>query len=116
MRGVVPGDLLDGDVMLPDLKFPSPTRSGLQFRLLRLEANDIKGVFLVIVIVVFVTVVFDVTHVRTRENNGIGAFLHQEQSAHTIWMEIQATVIPSRATVRVRNRVSYLDGERGSDN
>lgn len=114
MRGVVPGDLFDGDVMLPDLKLPSPARSGLQFRLLRLEANDVESIFPV-VIVVFIIAVFDVTHVRTGENNRIGAFFHQEQSAHTIWMEILATVITYRAPVRVWDRVSYHGGERGSD-
>lgn len=77
MRGVVPGELFDGDVMLPDLKVCSPARSDLKFQLLWLKVNDVKGVFpVVIVIIVVVIAGLGITHVGTGQNDGIGAFLH----------------------------------------
>lgn len=77
MRGVVPGELFDGNVMLPDLKVCSPARSDLKFQLLRLKVNDVEGVLpVVIVIIVIVIAGLGITHVRTRQNDGIGAFLH----------------------------------------
>lgn len=77
MRGVVPGELFDGDVMLPDLKVCSPARSDLKFQLLRLKVNDVEGVLLVVIVIIVVVIAgLGITHVRTGQNDGIGAFLH----------------------------------------
>lgn len=77
MRCVIPGELFDGDVMLPDLKVCAPARSDLKFHLLRLKVNDVEGLLSVVIVIIVVVIAgLGITHVRTGQNDRIGAFLH----------------------------------------